>query len=140
MKKNIWHMLLGLALVITMAGSALSHDDGHSSPDRLPPLGPHGGKYTKLTKHFSEVVVRGKKATVYILERDVKNVAEDATAVALWLEIPGKGKKKLALKKRGEGYEATVKIPRKVRRVYFHISCKLDGKTERGKLLYEPRR
>lgn len=122
--------------------TVLAHDDGHKSPDKLPPFGPHGGKYTKLTKHFGEVVIKGNQITIYILERDIKNVAEDATQVSVTVEIPKKSKKKIKLvqNKKTLGYKGTVKLPKLARRVYFHIRCKLDGNWEKGRLLYEPNR
>lgn len=137
---NVFKYVIGIILVTGMVGIGFGHDDGHNSPDRMPPFGPHGGKYTKLTRHYGEIVVRGRTVTVYILERDIKNVAEDATGVSLVLEIPGRSKKRLRLVKKGEGYQATINIPRQTRRVYFHIRCVLDKKGEYGKILYEPSR
>ncbi|MCP4136333.1 MAG: hypothetical protein GY754_35510 [bacterium] len=140
MKKTIFLITTVFFAITCMSMALLAHDDGHSSPDTLPVIGPHGGQYAKLTKHFAEVVVSGKTVTVYILEKDVKHVAEDASAVAAVMKIPGKAGKKLKLVKKGKGYQAKIKIPRRTRRVYFHISCVLDGKKETGKILYEPRR
>jgi len=134
--------ILTIILSIILIRGLYAHDDGHKSPKALPPIGPHGGKYSKLTKHFGEVVVKDNQVTVYILEKDIKNVAEDATKVSATLEIPGKLKKKLNLVKEedGEGYIATIAIPKSTRRVYFHIQCMLDEMWENGKILYEPRR
>ena len=122
--------------------STYAHDDGNKSPDKMPPFGPHGGKYTKLTTHYAEVVVRRKKVSVYILERDIKNIAEDASEVSIALEIPKRFKKKIKLNqnKKSLGYLGALSIPKRARRVYFHIRCVLDGKPEYGKLLYEPNR
>jgi len=133
--------LVVLSLVVFMT-TLYPHDDGHKSPDKLPPIGPHGGKYTKLTRHYGEIVVKGNRVTVYILEKDIKHVAEDATRVSIKLEIPKKSTKKLKLvkDKKGEGYSAKINIPKLARRVYFHIRCILDKKWEKGKILYEPKR
>src|SRR5438045_491989 len=48
--KKIFALTICLAL---LAGPILGHDDGHKTPARLPPAGPHGGKYTKLVRHFA---------------------------------------------------------------------------------------
>ena len=138
--KNLWTIAL-ITLISTVSVIGLqAHDDGHKSPRTLPPIGPHGGKYTKLSGHYGEVVVKGNQVKVYILEKDVKYVAEDAKRVSVLLEVPGKSKTKLKLTKSGKGYSARINIPRNARRVYFHIKCMLDKKWERGKVLYEPRR
>lgn len=129
-------------LVGTLAFPASAHDTGHGTPGTLPPIGPHGGSYARLTRHFAEIVVRGSQVSVYILENDVRSVAPDATKVTATLEVPG-GRTavlKLTKQKAGKGYDAPVSIPRTARRVYFHITCYLDGKLEKGKILYEPRR
>ncbi len=118
-----------------------AHDEGHATPDRLPPVGPHGGKYAKLERHFAEVIVRGDRLSLYILEPDVKYVAEDATGVTAAYEIPGKqARREIRLAKSGESYTARLEIPRGARRVVFFVSCVIDGKRESGRVLYEPRR
>jgi len=142
--KKIRKMITTLILVtstILMSG-LFAHDDGHKSPKTLPSRGPHGGKFSKLTKHYGEALVKGKKVTIYILEKDVKNIAEDATRVSVIMVVPGRLKKKLRLAKdkKGGGYSASINIPRNTRRVYFNIKCILDKKWEVGKVLYEPRR
>lgn len=122
-------------------GAIFAHDEGHAPPDRLPPVGPHGGKYAKLEDHFAEVVVRGDQLSLYILEPDVKYVAEDATGVTAAYEVPGKSPRRdIQLAKRGEGYSARLEIPKSARRVVFFVSCVIDGKRESGHVLYEPRR
>jgi len=134
--------LLGTAVLVAAFTTLGAHEGGHKTPKTLPPFGPHGGQYAKLTKHYAEVVVRGNTARIYILERDIKAVAEDATGVSATLEVPRKFRKRLRLKKqkKTQAYLTRVRIPRGARRVYFHIRCKLDGKWEKGKILYEPRR
>ena len=133
--------LFVFAALIILVSAVWAHDEGHKRPDTLPPIGPHGGKYGQLTVHYGEVVVKAEQVTVYILERDIEHIAEDATRVGLAIEIPGKGKKVLKLSKQKDGgYKAAVAIPSLVRRVYFYVSCVLDGKKETGKILYEPRR
>ncbi|MEQ9363590.1 MAG: hypothetical protein RIF32_05070, partial [Leptospirales bacterium] len=72
------------------ASTAFAHDEGHATPEQLPPIGPHGGKYGKMERHFAEAVVKGDSLTLYILEPDVKFVAEDATGVTAAYEVPGK--------------------------------------------------
>lgn len=136
-------MLKKMILTGVLAGlfSLQAHDTGHSTPDKLPPIGPHGGNYTKLTRHYAEIVVNDNKVTVYILERDVKHVAEDAENVTVIMKVQRQGRKNLNLTQNKEtlGYSAPVDIPRRARRVMFTISCELDGKKEKGTLLYETR-
>ncbi len=71
----------GLAVLFIGITALGAHDEGHEVPDQLPPIGPHGGKYGKMERHFAEITVQGDTVTVYILEPDVKHVAEDATGV-----------------------------------------------------------
>ena len=136
-RKSLRTLIILMIAILTTSISG--HDEGHKLPDTLPPIGPHGGKYSKLTKHFAEVVVKGNLIRVYILETDIKHVAEDASSVSATLEIPGKGKTTLNLMKSGDGYTTKINIPKTTRRVYFHIQCMLDNKLEKGKILYEPR-
>ena len=138
--KGLSGALVSAAVLLFVTGLA-AHDEGHAVPDQLPPVGPHGGKFAKMERHFAEIVVRGDQVTVYILEPDVKHVAEDASGVTAAYAIPGKvQKKELSLTKSGEGYTAKLTIPAGSRRVNFHVSCVLDGKRESGVVLYEPKR
>lgn len=137
-KRKSFRILITMMIAILTTGIS-GHDEGHKLPDTLPPIGPHGGKFNKLTEHFAEVVVKGNQLRVYILEKDVKHVAEDASNVSASLEIPGKSKTTLNLIKSENGYTANINIPKTTRRVYFHIQCILDKKLEKGKILYEPR-
>lgn len=130
--------LIACALLL-LAGPAFAHEEGHERPDQLPPVGPHGGEFALLERHFAEVVVRGNEVRIYILEPDVKHVAEDASGVTAVLEIPGQNKQSLSLEKRGEAYVAQISIPPTARRVQFRISCVLDGRRESGVVQYEPR-
>ena len=138
MRRKTIGMLLAGCLAFTAQISG--HDEGHNAPNALPSIGPHSGRYAKLSKHFAEIVVSGETVTVYILEPDVKFVAEDATQVTLAAEIPGKGRTVLALSPAGNGYSAAFKIPASARRVTFHVSCVLDGKKESGTIIFEPKR
>ena len=133
-KKFIW-----MILITAFAVELNAHDEGHARPDKLPPIGPHGGKYTELTRHYAEIVVKGNQVKLYILERDVKAVAEDATNVSLELEVKGKKRETVQLTqdKNDLGYAGTINIPSRTRVVHFHIKCMLDGKWETGKLLHE---
>ena len=137
MKRNL---LYGLAVLLLCAGGLGAHDEGHRPPSVLPPFGPHGGRYAKMTRHYAEIVVRGGKLTVYILEPDVKYVAEDATNVTAALALPGQPNRPLKLTQAGGGYSTALRLPPGTRRAYFVVSCVLDGKKESGRVLYEPRR
>lgn len=133
-------MIIGAAFCLA-TGVVFAHDEGHTTPDQLPPIGPHGGKYSKMERHFAEITVSGDTLTVYILEPDVKHVAEDATGVTAAYEIPGKSpRRELKLGKSGEGYTAKIQIVPGARRVNFYVSCVLDGKRESGRVIYEPKR
>lgn len=130
-------LILGLGFLL--AGFGLqAHDEGHRPPSSLPPFGPHGGRYAKMTKHFAEIVVRGKTLKVFILEPDVKYVAEDASSVTAALALPGKKAVALKLTKAGDGYTATLDLPPGTRRAHIVVGCVLDGKQESGRVLYEP--
>ncbi|MCR9145088.1 MAG: hypothetical protein NXI24_22810 [bacterium] len=129
------------ATLLFAATAIYAHDEGHATPEQLPPIGPHGGKYAQLERHFAEVVVQGGTLTLYILEPDVKHVAEDATGVTAAYQVPGKlARRELKLSKSGTGYRAQISIPAGARRVVFFVSCVLDGQRESGRVLYEPRR
>jgi len=129
-----------LIALVVIQGALMAHEEGHTAPDQMPPFGPHGGNYTMLEKHYGEIVVRGGKITVYILEKDLTFVAEDATGVTLAYEMKGSAKKTVKLAKKGDGYTANLSLPKTARRVTFHISCVLDGKKESGSVIYEPGR
>ncbi len=130
-----------IAVGIAPAGGLYGHDEGHATPGRLPPIGPHGGAYARLQKHFAEVVIRPGAVTLYILEPDVKYVAEDASSVTLAYEIPGLvARRNLSIAREGAGYSATLQIPATARRVIFYAGCVLDGNAENGQIVYEPRR
>ena len=132
---------LAVLMLALSAGALFAHDEGHAPPKQLPPVGPHGGKYAKLERHYGEVVVRGSKVMIYILEPDVKYVAEDASKVTAAYEVPGKvARKQLTLNKKGEGYEAEIAVPPGSRRIVFTIGCELDGIAESGTVQYEPKR
>jgi hypothetical protein len=132
---------LFVACAFVLTAGLFAHDEGHKTPDALPPIGPHGGKYAKMTRHFAEIVVRDGTVTVYILEPDVKFVAEDAADVTAAYEIPGKQPKTaLPLTKAGNGYRAAFRAPSGARRVIFYVGCSLDGKAESGQIDYEPGR
>ncbi|MEQ9366846.1 MAG: hypothetical protein RIF32_21580 [Leptospirales bacterium] len=140
--RNIKVALIAIgALALFAATGVFAHDEGHPTPGQLPPIGPNGGKYAKLERHFAETVVKGNTLTLYILEPDVKNVAEDATGVTAAYEVPGKSsRREIKLKKSGAGYTATISIAPGARRVIFFVSCVLDGKRESGRVVYEPKR
>lgn len=139
MRQRSFFTLIMAGAIIAVA-SLSAHEEGHEAPSQLPPVGPHGGEFTKLTHHYGEVVLQGNQATVYILERDIKYVAEDASNVGLSYQVPGGGKKTVTLTKQGEGYSGTVDLPAGTRRVNFFIECSLDGKREKGTLVYELKR
>lgn len=125
-------------MMMSVFAAAYAHE-GHDKPDVLPPVGPHGGKYTKMVHHFAEVVVTGDMAMIYILEDDIKSTPEKLSDVKASLETPGKGTTSLKLSGTEGAFHANISIPKNVRRVYFHISAKVDGKLESGKVLYEPK-
>lgn len=130
--------LLLLSLLVSGFAVAQAHE-GHDKPNVLPPVGPHGGKFTKMKNHFAEVVVQGDMAMIYILEDDIKSTPEKLSDVKASLEIPGKGNTNLRLSSMDGAFHANISIPKNVRRVYFQISAKVDGKLESGKVLYEPK-
>lgn len=132
-------MLLIALFAIVGQGFVLQAHEGHESPKSLPPVGPHGGKYTKLKNHFAEVTVQGSTASIYILEHDLKGSIQETVTVDVQLEVPGKGKKPLVLVKSKDGYRSSINIPKGTRRVYFHVTVSIDGSKESGKILYEPK-
>lgn len=134
---KIFYLILSIFLVPIFL---LAHDEGHKRPAEMPVKGPHGGAYGELTKHYAEVVVNDQltEARVYILEKDIKNVAEDATKVTASLEIPRKETVKLTLEKgKDGGYLANISIPKGTRVAYFQVTCVLDDKKEEGKITWE---
>ncbi len=138
---GMMRMSLQMAAIFLISfASLVAHEEGHEAPGQMPPVGPHGGEYTKLTHHYGEVVIKGNEATVYILEKDVKHVAEDATNVTLSYQVPGGGKKSVTLSAKGEGYSGTLELPSGARRVTLFVGCSLDGKPERGTIIYEIKR
>lgn len=139
--QNLRIALIAVAISIVAATGVFAHDEGHATPGQLPPIGPHGGKYAKMKRHFAEVVVKGNVMTLYILEPDVKFIAEDVSDVTAAYEVPGKSpRREINLSKSGTGYTATISIAPGARRVIFFVSCVLDGKRESGRVVYEPKR
>ncbi len=127
------------ALLFAVCGALFAHE-GHDKPDVLPPVGPHGGKYSKMGNHFAEVTVSGDMAMIYILEDDVKSAPANLGEVTAAIEIPGKGKTNLSLARMDGGmFHASVSIPKNARRVYFHVNARVNGKAESAKILYEPK-
>ncbi|HSV95945.1 MAG TPA: hypothetical protein VLM75_03310 [Spirochaetota bacterium] len=139
MKKNLTLAVLVVA-ALALPNLSRSHEGSFKDADTIPPFGPHGGRTLKLTRHFAEVVVKKSTVDVYILERDVKTVASDASGVTLSAAIPGKNAKSIPLSKKGDGYTGAYIAPPSARRVIFTVNCVLDGKNETGTLQHEPRK
>lgn len=137
--RNRWKLAILAALTLSFV-SVAAHEEGHEAPGQMPPVGPHGGEYTRLTHHYGEAVITENQVMVYILEKDVKHVAEDATGVSLEYQIPGAGKKPVVLSKKGDGYSGSIDVPSTTRRLTLFIECTLDGKKEKGSLIYEIKR
>lgn len=133
--------LLACVLLSGLASGLAAHKEGHETPNRLPPLGPNGGKYGLMKYHFAEVVVRKGEVHVYVVERDLKVIVQNVPALSLAYEIPGRQKRTtLQLSRSGTGFKAPIDIPRGARRVNFFVTVELEGEKESGVVLYEPRR
>jgi len=138
--RSIVRICVLILVCLLLPGGLAAHDEGHEIPDTMPPVGPHGGEYTKLTHHFGEIVLRGNMVTVYILEADIKTVAQDASGIKLYYQVPGEARKSVSLQKSGPGYRGQIQLPGTARRVTFTIECVMHGKPEKGSLNYEIRR
>lgn len=139
MKKNLTVAVFVVAALM-LPNLGQSHEGSFKDADTIPPFGPHGGRTLKLTRHYAEVAVKTNTVDVYILERDVKTVAADASGVTLSAALPGKNAAAISLSKKGDGYSGTYTAPPSARRIVFTVNCILDGKKETGKLQYEPRK
>jgi len=138
-KTRAMRLCIPLVLFALFAAPIFAHDDHVEKPQELPPIGPHGGEYTQMDRHFAEVVVRGGEARIYILEPDVRQIAADASEVRVEVQIPGQPRRSLSLVKRGDAYVARIEIPPTARRVQFFVACAIEGRRESGVIQYEPR-
>lgn len=140
MNKKKLSLVIFLLAVLIFPYSVRSHEGSFKDAGSLPPIGPHGGKILKLTRHIAEVAVTANSVEVYILERDAKTVAADATAVSITVALPGKSPEAIRLLKKGDGYSGAYRLTPTARRITFTVRCVLDGKSEIGTLQYEPRK
>lgn len=130
-----------IPVFFAFAFTASAHRGGHKRPGYLPPYGPHGGKYSRLHGYYAEVVVKNGQARVYILERDVKNVAEKIKRVSLRIQFPGKAMRlaKLRYAKSDMSFRTKVSVSRRTRVVYFYVSALIHGRWRSVRIVYEPR-
>ena len=114
----------------------MSHGN-HKVPETLPPFGPHGGDYAKMSVHYFEILSKSREVSVYILEPDLLSVAEDAVVLSISVRSQYGKYNKIKFQKNGKGYSGKYKIPTGKCLVYFQVSVKIDGKTEKGTVKLE---
>ena len=51
--RNRWKLAILAALTLSFV-SVAAHEEGHEAPGQMPPVGPHGGEYTRLTHHYGD--------------------------------------------------------------------------------------
>ena len=127
---------IGLLGFILITFNSFSHGN-HKAPDTLPPFGPNGGDYAKMTVHYFEIISKNREVNVFVLEPDLLSVAEDAVVLSIAVRSQYGKYSNIRFQKKGKGYLGRYKVPTGKGLVYFQVSVKIDGKVEKGTVKLE---
>lgn len=124
-------------LTLIFTPYAIMGHGNHKVLETLPPFGPHGGDYAKMSVHYFEILSKSREVSVYILEPDLLSVAGDAVVLSISVRSQYGKYSKIKFQKKGNGYSGKYKVPAGKGLVYFQVAVKIDGKIEKGTVKLE---